>query len=228
MTESTEPMTGAEWLRIVKRLTVEFPRHPLPNDTINAWYETLAPLGADRVRAAVTAYIAEGHEFPPSSSGVLRKLAEPPRRSWDDACSELVKALRRYGSSFPGRPKPPPFDDPALQRLVEQRGWDTLCRLPITDDTTQYAQLRDAYRSAQDQVGYEIRTGALRALGTPMAGAAAVQAGVDIERSMVAIEQAAESSDDTVRQWLDKLREQTHVGRRLDEPEPTPDPGSGN
>lgn len=202
MAESIQPMQLDEWLQIVANLHDEFPRHELPEATIAQWYRQLAPLGAVAVATAVQQYIAEGHEFPPSSSGVLRKVAASPRRSWDEAWGELVRVIRRYGGPSPNRPAPAPFDDLALQRLVDNRGWAALCALPENDSTT-YAQLRDAYREAQRQIEHEqAREDALRALGF----GGAVDARAEIDEGMNRIERAVTSSSTAIADWVADMR----------------------
>jgi hypothetical protein len=134
-------MTESEWLEITADMEDIWPRHPLPERTIEAWYKLLAPLPASVVAAAVHELALAGREFPPPVGQIYQTATRADQlREPFDALAELEQACRKIGAYQPA----PNFDDPVLAELVTRWCWERLCHSDMRDGMFR-AQWRDEY-----------------------------------------------------------------------------------
>ena len=140
----TAVMLESDWLDVAELYRVYWPDRALPQETIEAWYPLLADIDRDDAIAALKALKIGGKPFAPDVAEIRRTVTGPPRR-WEDALAELGQAIGRIGA-YGAAPR---FADPALDRVVTERGWKALC-LAVYADSTWRAQFRDAYTAAQN------------------------------------------------------------------------------
>lgn len=145
-------MKQSEWVRLVGLWAGIWPNRPLPPTSVDPWFQLLADLDGQAVRAALLGWAADpGRSWPPQSPGELRSQIDM-LPDWTDALARLVAAIRRHGR-WEGKPD---LDDPALDAVVASfGGWTAICtRFDPTDPTTR-AQFRDAYRTVGDRIRHD-------------------------------------------------------------------------
>lgn len=158
-------MTPDEWLDVASLWARVWPNRPLPPESIEPWYELLADLEGQVVRAALLEWAADpDRSWPPQSPGELREVTLGPGEDWTEAIGELAIAVRRHG-----RYSPRPELTPALDAYVDSLGgWTRTCATFDAADPTIRAQFRDHFqtvtRRARRESAHALAAGILPAL----------------------------------------------------------------
>lgn len=92
-------MTRDEWLDIGQHITAKWPHSQPPVESLAAWFEDVADLDAQQVRAAVSAHARGGDKFPPTGGMLRRRVCELTVDAPDfgTAWSLVLDAVRRFG-----------------------------------------------------------------------------------------------------------------------------------
>lgn len=69
-------MSKSEWYKLATELQARWPNKEIPQPSIEIWYEDLAHLGADQVRAAIVSLYRDGREWCPNGAQILACVDE--------------------------------------------------------------------------------------------------------------------------------------------------------
>ena len=135
-------MTPDEWLDVCALWARIWPRHPLPPESVEPWYDLLADLDGDAVLRGLKVWAADPDRiWPPVSPGQLRGSIMV-RDDWPSALAELTRLVRRHG-----RWDRPELDGPIATVVESFGGWASTCRAWDPTDPTTRAQFRDAWQT---------------------------------------------------------------------------------
>lgn len=144
-------MTVNEWRRLVVRMNIQWPYHPVEEKTRNEWFKYVHDLPTEQVAVALEAYVLDGERFPPHG-GMLRKkvaeLATDDGATWAQVWAEIGRAVSLHG--FYRDPDEWPWSSPLVAELVRLVGWQRLCS-STDSETTLEAQCREKWLALKRQ-----------------------------------------------------------------------------
>lgn len=143
-------MTKNDIKMLLAMLGTVYSKNLLPTPdalTINTWEALLGDMDFDKIKAAAIKW-ASTEKYPPTIAD-LRSLAtesqygtpKPAQQAW----GLLQYAVLKFG--YPGEEEALSLLDPETRNIVTQFGWKYFCQMPIENESTYYAQFRNAYDS---------------------------------------------------------------------------------
>lgn len=139
-------MTRDETKTILATMASVYPRTLMPEVTeltINVWFQLLQDVPYSSASVAVAAWLST-NKYPPTIADIREKLSPPDSRDApEEAWGTLMSAVRKFGhtqeqdalNSLTG----------ACRGIARRFGWRYWCQMPIEDESTYYAQFRNAY-----------------------------------------------------------------------------------
>ena len=143
-------MNRQETQLIIKLITNSYPPN-LTNDItsqmVDTWFQMLKDLDYQKVQIAVVSLVATG-KYPPSIAEIRGSVtASQTRVTPDQAWGKIMRAVAQYGWSQPNEAQASLGTD--IWALVDRFGWTHYCELDMSNESTHYAQFRDAYNMEQ-------------------------------------------------------------------------------
>ena len=142
-------MTREETKTILSTMAAVYSEKLMPsmNDlTVNVWFQLLQDLPYQQVQAATAAWLT-GNKYPPTIADLRETvLARPVEASMDtaeEAWGKVQVAVRRHGWTEEERAKAALGD--LIWKTVGSFGWRYWCQMPVEDESTYFAQFRNAY-----------------------------------------------------------------------------------
>ena len=142
-------MTREETKTILSTMAAVYSEKLMPsmNDlTVNVWFQLLQDLSYQQVQAATAAWLTS-NKYPPTIADLRETvLAKPVEASMDtaeEAWGKVQVAVRRYGWTEEERAKSALGD--LIWKTVGSFGWRYWCQMPVEDESTYFAQFRNAY-----------------------------------------------------------------------------------
>lgn len=142
-------MTRDEFADLMTRVSLNWPRQRIPDDTAAKFYRDLDQFPFEAAMAAVESLYRGGREFAPTSAHIIAEIAQQTDDApeFGVAWQMIVKAIRSYGSHNPRRVVDKLHEQhPAVAQLASQVGIREL-GMAQEGDTTRHAQAREMYRS---------------------------------------------------------------------------------
>lgn len=115
-------MTQQEAASLIGALKAAFPRHPVSKGTASLYMAFLVGMDYENAHEGVKRHIATSKWFPTVAEIRDAAAASDPKPESDQAWTEVLAAVTRYGRS-----KSPPWSDPMIGQAVDAIGWDTIC-----------------------------------------------------------------------------------------------------
>lgn len=146
-------MTREETKTILATLATTYPKNLMPEITdltVNVWFQLLQDIPYPIVQAATAAWLAS-NRYPPTIADIretaLVKSLESAIDTAEEAWGKVQIAVRRYGWTEEERAKAALGD--LIWKTVGSFGWKYWCQMPIDEESTYFAQFRNAYNVAK-------------------------------------------------------------------------------
>jgi hypothetical protein len=137
---------------LARTLFAYYPNTRTDDWNLNAYASAFADMDVNVVRAAITR-VTRTLKFLPTVAELCAACvvnARGHRRAGEEAYTELMVAVRRYGRCY-GDSKPPQFEDPLMARCIGIWGtWNGLCDSP-EDDAAGRARFIQLYNSLAEK-----------------------------------------------------------------------------
>lgn len=146
-------MTREETKTILATMATTYPKNLMPEITdltVNVWFQLLQDIPYQKVQAATAAWLAS-NRYPPTIADiremVLVKSLESSMDTAEEAWGKVQIAVRRYGWTEEERAKEALGE--MIWKTVGSFGWKYWCQMPIEDESTYFAQFRNAFNVAK-------------------------------------------------------------------------------
>ena len=146
-------MTRDETKTILATMATTYPKNLMPEITdltVNVWFQLLQDIPYPIVQAATAAWLTS-NRYPPTIADlreiVLVKSLESSMDTAEEAWGKVQIAVRRYGWTEEERAKTALGD--LIWKTVGSFGWKYWCQMPIDEESTYFAQFRNAYNVAK-------------------------------------------------------------------------------
>lgn len=144
-------MEQSDLARLFKMIDIDYPNNTIAKDpsqsemTMTRWLQKLGKYEARSVYAAYEVHVTRSPVFAPNWQNLEQILSEyqntqiPPEEAW----GLIQNAVHSYGHTEPREAEKELGKD--LWRIVDRFGWSYFCMMPIDEESTYFAQFRNAY-----------------------------------------------------------------------------------
>lgn len=150
-------MTRDETKTVLATMSAVYSKNLLPDVTeltVNVWFQLLQDLPYNLISAAVMGWM-QTNQYPPTVAGIRELVMPNNAMQPEEAWGKIQEAALRYGHTQPKEAEM--FLGSRIWTIVNRFGWQYFCMMPIDEESTYYAQFRNAYNDEQRKTTEQAR-----------------------------------------------------------------------